>query len=261
MQTRRMMLVLSALFALAVVSDGVAGSDPPLPTKQQVTKTLDEMWRADSSHAEMTMQVVKPNRTRELKLESWSKGKDLALIVIRSPAREAGTATLRTGKGLWTYAPRADRLIRIPTGLLSDSWMGSHFSNDDLVRESSYEDDYDSRVSWEHEGGRRILLLTLTPKPNAPVVYTKVEFRLDWDRKVPMGADYYDEGRLMRKILFSDVRETGGKLVPHRMELIPLDKKQKGEKTIMDYQTLDLNVSVSESLFTKQGLRRAAKRR
>ena len=260
---KRPLLLVAALVCALLLpgTGGHAAGDPPLPTRTQVTKTLDEMWRADSSHAEMTMTVIKPRRTRELTLESWSKGKDLALIVIRAPAREAGTATLRTGKGLWTYAPRADRLIRIPTGLLSDSWMGSHFSNDDLVRESSYEDDYDSKVSWTREGSRRLLLLTLTPKPNAPVIYTRVEFRLDWERKVPTSAAYYDRGKLMREMRLSDVRETGGKLVPHKMELIPLDNKHRGEKTVLTYQKLELGAPVDPGLFSKQGLRRAAKRR
>lgn len=255
----RLATVATATLMLAAPTS--AGSDPPLPAKALVTKTLDEMWRADSSHATMMMSVEKERGTRELSLESWSIGKDLALIVIRAPAREAGTATLRTDEGLWSYAPRADRLIRIPTGLLSEAWMGSHFSNDDLVRESSYAEDYNSSLSWTHEGGRRLLKLTLTPKPKAPVIYDRVEFFLDWDRVVPVRAEYHDRGRLMRKMNFDDVREVDGKLVPHRMELIPLDRKHRGERTIMKYQRLEMNVKVDRALFTKQGLRRTAKRR
>jgi hypothetical protein len=113
----------------------------PVPDVSRVMDYIDDLYRAQSSYSSMRMTVVRERGTRELELEAWSKGDDETLIVIRSPAREAGTATLRTEDGLWNYAPRADRLIRIPTGLLSDSWMGSHFTNDDLMRETSYLDD------------------------------------------------------------------------------------------------------------------------
>jgi outer membrane lipoprotein-sorting protein len=230
-----------------------------LPTVDDVTKKLDELYRSDSSKATMTMTVVNDRGTRKLTLEAWTKGKDESLIVIRKPAREAGTATLRTDEGLWNYAPRADRLIRIPTGLLSDSWMGSHFTNDDLVRESSYEDDYKSKLSWSKLDGDRVVKVTMTPKPRAPVVYTKVEFFVRPGDYVPLRTDYYDEGKLMRRMTFSDVRDVDGKPIPHRMELRPMDKK--GEKTVVQYDDLKFNVRVKDSLFTKRGLRRAAKRR
>lgn len=230
-----------------------------LPTVDEVTEALDKLYRSDSSHATMTMTVINDRGTRKLTLESWSKGEDQSLIVIRKPAREAGTATLMTDDGLWNYAPRADRLIRIPSGLLSDSWMGSHFTNDDLVRETKYEDDYKTELSWAKLDGDKVVKVTMTPRPRAPVVYTKVEFFVRPGDFVPLRTDYYDEGKLMRRMTFSDIREVDGKPIPHLMELRPMDKKN--EKTAVHYENLDLDVDVDDSLFTKRGLRRAAKRR
>ena len=99
------------------------------------------------------MKVVTRRYSRELTMESWSRGEDHGLVVIRKPAREAGTASLRTPEGIWSYAPRADRMVRIPSGLMSESWMGSHFTNEDLLRESDFEDDYASTVSWTQRDG------------------------------------------------------------------------------------------------------------
>ena len=160
-----------ALLALFLRAAPAAPQD--LPDVNAVLDYLDDLYRSSSSHALMTMTVVRERGTRELQLESWSIGEDQSLIVIRRPAREAGTATLLSEEGLWNYAPRADRLIRIPTGLLSDSWMGSHFTNDDLVRETSYHDDYEATLVWDEEEGRRLLHAILTPRPDAPSSFFK----------------------------------------------------------------------------------------
>ncbi len=230
---------------------------PQVPDVKAVIDHIDDLYRSQSSHSTMRMTVVKERGTRELELEAWSKGDDDALIVIRSPAREAGTATLRTKEGLWNYAPRADRLIRIPTGLLSDSWMGSHFTNDDLMRETSYLDDYDAALSTEERDGTTYLKATLTPKPEAPVVYSQLVFLItpgDW---VPVRAEYYDDGDLVRYMTFDKVQTISGKKIPMRMTVVPEDKPD--ERTVVEYLELQLDVPVDAQLFTRQGLRRVAR--
>ncbi len=229
----------------------------PLPSVNEVMDYLDDLYRSSSSHATMTMTVERERGTRELALESWSRGDDEALIVIRSPAREAGTATLLTEEGLWNYAPRADRLIRIPTGLLSEHWMGSHFTNDDLVRETSYLDDFDAVLAWDSREAGRYLKATLVPKPQAPVVYTEVVFLVgaaDW---VPVRAEYYDEGELVRTMTFDDVRSVAGRRVP--MTLILEVAGEEGARTVVHYDDFELDVAVDPGMFTRQGLRRVAR--
>ena len=168
----------------------------------------------------------------------------------------SGTATLLTEEGLWNYAPRADRLIRIPTGLLSESWMGSHFTNDDLMRETSYDDDYETGLSWAERDGERHLLVTMTPKPDAPVVYTRVLFWLtpDW---TPVAQEFYDQGELIRTMRFDQVRTVDGREIPMRMTLIPAD--DPGERTIVRYDELDFGVELDDDLFSRRGLRRVAR--
>jgi outer membrane lipoprotein-sorting protein len=229
----------------------------PVPDVDEVMDYIDDLYRAQSSYSLMRMTVVRERGTRELEMESWSKGDDEALIVIRSPAREAGAATLRTEEGLWNYAPRADRLIRIPTGLLSESWMGSHFTNDDLMRETSYLDDYDAELSMEEHEGVTLLKATLIPKPDAPVVYSALVFLISPDGWTPVRAEYYDEGELIRAMDFDQIQTIAGKQIPMRMTILPVDKPS--ERTVVEYLELELDVPVDDQLFTRQGLRRVAK--
>ena len=186
-----------------------------------------------------------------------SKDSKTGYTLIRSPAREAGAATLRTDEGLWNYAPRADRLIRIPTGLLSESWMGSHFTNDDLMRETSYLDDYDAELSSEDRDGVTYLKATLIPKPDAPVVYSELVFLITPDEWVPVRSEYYDDGELIRVWAFDEIQTIAGKRIPMRMTILPVDEPE--ERTVVEYLELELDVPVDDQLFTRQGLRRAAR--
>lgn len=247
-------MVLAALVCVVAAAPPASGQE--LPDLDRVTRHLDELYRAQSSHARMAMTVVRPRQTRELTLESWSKGEDRALVVIRAPAREAGTATLRTGEGLWSYGARADRMIRIPTGLLSESWMGSHLTNDDLMRETSYDDDYESVLAWAMREGTRYLQVTLTPKPEAPVVYTRLVFLLTRDEWVPVRWEFYDGDAMVRTISYEDVRQVAGRPLPMRMVIQPSDAPN--ERTVIEYRQLELDVPVADELFTRRGLRRVA---
>ena len=253
-----MRLCAGAAAALILALPGPVRGQAALPDVSEVMDHIDDLYRSTSSHAVMRMTVVRERGTRTLELESWSRGDDEALVVIRAPAREAGTATLRTADGLWNYAPRADRLIRIPSGLLSESWMGSHFTNDDLMRETSYLDDYAARLDRAEREGRSYLRATLTPRPDAPVVYTRLVFLIEPEEWVPVRAEYHDGERVVRVMTFEDVRTVAGRRIPMRMVLRPADRP--GEETVVEYLELELNVPVDASLFTRQGLRRVARR-
>ena len=251
--------VLLALFLAMtnLVPAGLSGQIP-VPNVDEVMDYIDDLYRSQSSYSRMRMTVVRERGTRELEMESWSKGDDQALIVIRSPAREAGAATLRTEEGLWNYAPRADRLIRIPSGLLSESWMGSHFTNDDLMRETSYLDDYDAVLGTAERDGVTYLKATLTPKPDAPVVYSQLVFLITPDEWIPVRSEYYDDGELVRAWAFDRIQTISGKKIPMRMTIIPVDAPE--ESTVVEYLELDLNVPVEDNLFTRQGLEARAAR-
>jgi hypothetical protein len=236
----------------------VASDRPPLPPTAQVIDHLNDLFRASSSEARMSMKIVTDRYRRDLELQSWTRGKGEALIVVREPAREAGTATLRAEEGLWSYAPRADRLVRIPSSLLSDSWMGSHFTNDDLIRETDYARDYDAALAWNDQEGRLLLQAILRPRPEAPVVWSRIVYLLEPDDYLPVRADYFDGARIARTLTFSDPHQVSGRRVPFRLQMKPAGKP--GESTLIEYQDVRFDVKVDPALFTQRGLRRGISR-
>ena len=247
------------LVSFSLLFPVVVAAEPSLPKPDKVVAHLDALYRADFSQAKLKMQIKTEHFQRTLHIDSWTIGEDQALMVIRQPARESGTATLRTAKGLWNYAPRADRLVRIPTSLLSESWMGSHFSNDDLVRDSSLKTDFTAALEWRREGGELRLVVRLTPKPEAPVVYTLAIFVLDGSSWLPLRTEWYDGDSLVRTTRYSDVRMFSGRKLPATLTVIPQDAPS--EFTSITYESLDFAAKPAPTLFTPAGLRRAARRR
>ncbi len=242
--------------AAAKPAEPVAEAPPALPSTPQVIDRINDLYRASSSAARLSMKVVTDRYTRDLVLQSWTRGKKEALIVVHEPAREAGMATLRSEDGLWSYAPRADRLVRIPSSLICDSWMGSHFTNDDLIRQTDFLQDYDASLAWEEEGGKRLLQATLKPLPQAPVVWSRVVYHLDPKDYLPLRAEYYDGAKVARTLTFTDPRNVNGRRVPFTLHMVPSAKP--AEYTHIEYRDIRFDVEVDSSLFTQRGLRRGA---
>ncbi len=230
---------------------------PPLPPVGRVIDRINDLFRAESPPARLSRSIVTDRSRRELVLQSFTRGKREALIVVREPAREAGTATLRSDEGLWSYAPRADRLVRIPSSLFSDSWMGSHFTNDDLMRDTDFARDYDASLAWTEEGGRRLLRATLRPRPDAPVVWSSVVYVLEPQDYLPLRADYLDGEAIARTLTVTNPRVVDGRRVPHTLRMAPAGKP--GESTLLEYRELRFGVAIDPGLFTQRALRRGVR--
>ena len=142
---------------------------------KEILRHIDDLWRGASSYGIFSMQVKTAHYTRNMRMEAWSKGKEKTLVRILEPLKEKGTASLKSGNSIYSYLPRTDRTIRLTSGMMMGSWMGSHFTNDDLVKESRMEEDYHVTISYEGvRNGRKIIEFQLTPKPDAAVVWGKV---------------------------------------------------------------------------------------
>ncbi|RAL22231.1 hypothetical protein DL240_10280 [Lujinxingia litoralis] len=253
------MAAVMLVLALWVVSAPGAQEDAPkLPTVDEVNSHLDRLYRSKSAESEMTMTIKREGQERRLSVRGFSEGEDKGLFVITAPAREAGTATLRADEGLWNYAPRADRLMRVPSGMLSEDWMGSHLTNDDLVRESRYEDDFDVELSWGERDGERVLEASMVPKEGVPVTYSRILYTLDAEEWTPMEAVYFDGEEAVRTITFSEVKEVDGRPIPHRVEVVPADAPE--EFTRMEYEDLRFDVPIDDAIFTQQGMRKEARK-
>jgi outer membrane lipoprotein-sorting protein len=217
-----------------------------------VVKYFEDLYRSDSSISVAKLTVTKPRRERTLEMKIWTRGEEKALIVIRSPARERGTATLKVDKNLWNYLPRIKRTIRIPPSMMLASWMGSDFTNDDLVKESSYSKDYVYELVGPSEQPKG-WLVRFTAKPDIVGLWNRFELILSEDARVPIEAKYYDrKDRLARVMHWSDVKVFDGRRIPARMTLTPADKE--GHITEMMYLDIDFDVMVPDTTFSLSNL-------
>lgn len=217
---------------------------------------IDDLWRGESSKATMTMHVKTERWERTLTMVGWSLGKDYSLVRILSPEKEAGTSTLKYEKDIYNYLPKTDRTIKITSGMMMGSWMGSHFTNDDLVKESRLADDYNLKVVFDGErDGTSIWEIELTPKPDAAVVWGKIMFTVRQDDLMPVKSLYYDDdGELVRTMTFGEYETMDGRLLPTRMRLTPED--EPGEYTEMIYKSIAFDVGIDTSFFSTRNLKK-----
>ncbi|RMD79559.1 MAG: outer membrane lipoprotein-sorting protein [Lentisphaerae bacterium] len=214
---------------------------------------FEDLYRSRSSHSRATLTIIRKQRKRSLTLEMWSLRRDYSLIRILQPVRDRGTATLRIDKNIWNFFPRIHRTIRIPPSMMLSPWMGSHFTNDDLVRESSFLDDYKYTLLGRDNAGN--WTIEFAAKPDLVGLWNRIVLSVTPDGRLPVRADYYDrKGRLARKIEWSNPRMVSGRLIPMRLVIIPADTP--GEKTILEYQSITFDISLSESFFTISNLER-----
>lgn len=217
---------------------------------------LDRLWRGETSRATMSMTVKTRRYERSMTMEAWSRGNEYSLVVIREPIKDKGIATLKVKENIWNYLPKINRVTKVPSSMMSGSWMGSHFTNDDLVKESTFEDDFDSRVTFEGErDGKAIYELTSIPKVDAAVVWGKVVMLMEQKTLSPYRAFYYDEdGLLIRTLTFDQPQQIDKRTVPMRLTLQPEDKPE--ESTVIIYKDIVFEVPLEETFFSLQNLQR-----
>jgi outer membrane lipoprotein-sorting protein len=224
-------------------------------TAREILDKVDDTYRGRSARGQMRMKVVNPNYKRELVMDFWSHGKEKSLVRIVEPKKERRTATLKNGNNIWNYLPKVNRTIKIPSSMMGGSWMGSDFTNDDLVKEHRMADDYAPKITFDgSRGGQKVIEITCTPKPNAPVVWGKLVVTVRAQDYLPVRIDYHKErGGLARRLTFSNYEQLGGRLVPTTMTMIPRDKP--GHSTVVTYEKLTFDVSLPANLFTVASLR------
>src|SRR5512133_322501 len=218
-----------ALLTQALPADA---ADPAPPDVQRLLDRMDDLYRSRSSIARMELTVTTPRNVRTMRIQSWTRGEEDALIVVEAPPREAGTATLKVGENLWNWLPRIARTVRVPPSMMLGSWMGTDFTNDDLVKESSLRKDFVAKVdrrSPEPPGW----WLALEAKPGVVGRWARIEL-LVGDDDLPIEERHFDrKGRLARTMTFDEHRTLGGRRLPARMVLVP--EGDPGKKTEMRY--------------------------
>lgn len=224
---------------------------------KEIIRQAEEVRRGvETSQAEMTMTIVRPDWTRSMSMKSWSKGDDYALMLITAPARDAGTATLKRGNEVWNWAPRIERTIKLPRSMMSQSWMGSDFTNNDLVQEVSIIDDYDHRVLKDSTvEGRACWKIELIPHEDAAIVWGKIYSWIDKTDYLTLRSEFYDEDDYLINVMqSSNIRTMGGRTFATKLEMIPVE--EDGHKTVMEYQSISFDAALSDAFFSVQNMKR-----
>jgi len=243
-----------------------SASAAPALDAREIARRTEDVLRGTSAYTEGEMTIVSPRlpAPRVVRFRSWDdRGGDRSFIRILAPAKDRGTGFLKLHPNLWTYIPRVERTMRIPPSMMLQSWMGSDFTNDDLVRESSQLDDYDHRLLRIDEafagldGGPpyRAYVLEYLPHEDAPVVWGRILTWIEAEHFTPLRQEFYDEGgEKLRLMEFGDVRETGERHVPHLWVMTPLDKQ--GHETRIRIHEIRFDEPLDDAIFTTRNLKR-----
>lgn len=214
-------------------------------------KQVDELFRSKSSIATMKMQILTPNWQRTLEMKSWTQGMDDTFIRVLSPRKDRGVATLKKDTEMWNFFPKINKVIKVPPSMMMGSWMGSDFTNDDLVREVSLVKEYQVTKTLESDHYR----LTLTPKESTVTVWGKIEIVINQHNLLPVSQSYFnDKGEKVRTMTFSQIRDFQGKKMPAMMTMVPLNKT--GHKTVIEYVDAQFDVELGDNIFTLRNLQR-----
>lgn len=223
---------------------------------REIVQKAEDKLRGEQSFAEMSMTIVRPRWERSIHMKSWSRGTKNSLILITHPARDKGTVYLKKDKEIYNWIPSIERNVKLPPSMMSQSWMGSDFTNDDLVNESSLVRDYHHKLLGEVEiNGRKAWQIELKPKENAAVVWGKLLLHIDQAEFIHLRSEFYDEDlELVNVMEAHEIRELGGKVLATVLIMEPIGKP--GHKTIMQYHSLDFKVNIPREYFTTQYMKR-----
>ena len=222
---------------------------------ENIVKKIDELYRSQTSYAEMEMQIVTPHWERTLALKTWTKGMDKTFILIQSPKKEKGVATLRIRVEMWNYLPKTNKVMKIPPSMMMGSWMGSDFTNDDLVKEASMLEDYTYQLVIPEDARADLLYVQLIPKEDSPIVWGKIVAAVRASDYIPVWHKFYDEkDKLMRVLNYKDIKQFDSRHIPSVMEMLPQNKD--GHKTIVRFLTAEFDRPIDGKIFTLRNLRK-----
>jgi len=227
------------------------------PTATEIVKKADEKMRGEhSSESTLTMQIIRPTWNRSINFKSWTLGNDYSLVLITAPSKEKGQSFLKRKNEMWNWNPSINRVIKLPPSMLAQGWMGSDFTNDDLLNQSSVVVDYTHEISGiEKVSDKDCYKIILTPKEDAPVVWSKVILWISKTDYLELKAECYDEDEFLVKTeTASMIKYMDGRLIATKLELVPSDKK--GNRTIVTLNTVKFNKPLTESFFSQQNLQK-----
>lgn len=223
---------------------------------KEIIKKMDDKLQGDSNQSEMEMSIVRPKYTRTIAFKNWSLGRDYFLTYVTSPSKDKGMVSMKYEKEMWSYTPSINRMIKLPPSMMSQGWMGSDYTNDDLVKQSSIVDDYTHTILGEETiDGRLCYNIQMVPNTNVNVVWGKILTWIDKEKYINLKSEYYDEEEfLVRTELGKEIKTFDGREIPSVIEIIPAEEPKN--RTVITIISMDFNVDIDKSFFSQQNMKR-----
>jgi len=226
-------------------------------TPREIIRKADEKFNGEkTSTSLMAMTIVRPTWERTIEFKNWTSGRDYSLTLITAPAKEKGQSFLKRQNEMWNWNPTISRLIKLPPSMMSQGWMGSDYTNDDILKESSVVNDYEHSIEAEEEyEGRLCWKIKLVAKEDAAVIWGHQVRWIDKKDFLFLKSELYDEdGYLVRTELGSEIKNMDGRLIPTKIELIPAE--EENQKTLIEIREILFNAPIKDSFFSQQNMKR-----
>jgi len=250
---RLLILIITALGCFAGIQPSIAEENTS--EIQEIVDRVDKLYLSDTSYGELEMTIVTPNWKRQLRMKVWTEVIDKTFLYITFPKKDAGIATLRIRTEMWNYFPKINKVMKIPPSMMMGSWMGSDFTNDDLVKETSLLRDYNASLIKPAGADQNYYYIELIPKRETATVWGKIIITVRKDDYIPVRQVYFDEkGKKMRIMEYKDIKLFGNRKLPAVLEMTPLNKE--GHKTIIRYLDVRFDIKLDRKIFTLRNLQK-----
>lgn len=222
----------------------------------EIIAKADEKVRGKTNQSEMEMEIIRPTWTRNISMKSWGKGYDYSMTYITAPARDKGQVFMKRKTEMWNWMPTIGRMIKIPASMMSQGWMGSDYTNDDILKESSIVKDYNHQLIGEEKiQDMDCYKIEMQPKPEAAVIWSKVIKWISKEEFIQIRSEYYDEDDTLVKSDFGyDFKTMDGRLIPTRIEIVPAG--EEGKKTVLHIKDIKFDIDLEDSFFSQQNMKR-----
>ena len=223
---------------------------------KEIIQRADDKMQGKSNTSQISMTIVRPTYTRTIEFKNWSLGRDYFMTIITAPAKDKGQVFMKSKTDLWNFMPTINRMIKLPPSMMSQGWMGSDYTNDDLVKQTSIVNDYDHKIlGTEKLNDRDCYIIEMVPHDDANVVWGKVITRIDIEKVLFLKSEYFDEeGYLVRTEVASKIKVFDNREIPSIIEIISAEETQN--KTILEFMSIDFDVDIQESFFTQQNMKK-----
>ena len=224
-------------------------------TAKEIVKKADDKMRGETSRSVMEMKIIRPKWMRTVSFKHWGKGYDYTLTLITSPVKDKGKSFLKRENDMWSWNPTINRMVKLPPSMMAQGWMGSDYTNDDMLKESVFVTEFThNKVGEETIDGLSCHKIELIPKTEANVVWGKVIMWVSKEEFLQMKIEFYDEEDFLVKThLGKDVKVMDGRKIPTTFEIIPEDKPS--QKTVVTIKSIEFNIGLEDSFFTQQKMK------